>query len=436
MVEIRAFDGIVYDLDKTGGADDVLAPPYDVISPEEQDRLYSKHPNNVVRLILGKTSQKDADNDNRYTRSKADLDKWLDEGIVRPYGRPAIFLYSQEFSIDGGAPQIRTGFVCRLKIEPFGEGKVFPHERTLSGPKTDRLNLTRACRMNFSQVFGLYSDPDKALDELFSGIMSRQKPLVESDQEGTVHRMWPIEDEESIARIAAFLSDKDMVIADGHHRYETAVNYRNERRAQENGVPGDYDYVLMFLSNIHGEGFTVLPTHRFVLQTDVTAEDAIKTLSGDFEIRQEKTIDKAGLPAFMEELKAAGKKAVSFGMYTGSGAMRLISLKADAPRPAPPGVEKIKLLGELDVTILQELVLDKALGVTRAKVEAGGHIYYTISGEAAMDKVDSGEAKMAFLMNPTEIGQVMDIAKGGGTMPQKSTYFYPKLISGLVFNPL
>jgi len=412
----------------------LLAPPYDVISPEQQEQLYQRHPNNVVRLILGKILGDDNEQNSRYTRAAADLRSWMKEGVLKPYPAPALYLYTQAYEMDGKT-LTRLGFVCGLKAEAYGEGKVFPHERTLSGPKTDRLNLTRACRMNFSQVFGLYSDPNRTLDDMFEKVIGSQKPAVEAEQDGVLHRMWPISDPKMVQSVVSFMADMDVVIADGHHRYETAVNYRKERRAQEGGADGDYDYVLMFLSNTHGQGFTVLPTHRFVLKTDLSAEQVVDALARDFSITPIK-VNAAGADQFMRELKDAGQKSVSFGLYLGDGDMRLISLKEDAPLPTPPGSERLPALSHLDVTILQELILGKAMGISREMVEAGGHIYYTKSATEALEKVDTGGARMAFLMNPTEIEQVMQIARGGVTMPQKSTYFYPKLISGLVFNPL
>ena len=435
MVEIRAFKGIVYNWENMDAVDPVLAPPYDVINPDQQEALYQKSPINVVRLILGKQFAEDNDQNNRYTRSAADLAQWMEQGTLKPFPLSALYVYSQEYDIEG-ARLNRIGFICRLKLEEYGKGQVFPHERTLSGPKTDRLNLTRACRMNFSQIFGLYEDPQLALDKLLEEQMKKAPPAVEAEQDGVIHRMWPVSDPDFIAKAQSFMADKDMVIADGHHRYETALNYRNERRQQEGGAAGEYDCALVFLSNTHGQGFTVLPTHRFVLKSDISAEEALKTLASDFEISDMLQVSQEEAAGFMARLKEAGKEAVAYGMYTGKGAMRLLKLKKDAPLPNPPGSDRIDMLRKLDVTILQELILTKALDITREKVEAGGHIYYTIHAADAMKKVDEGTAKIAFLMNPTGIDQVMDIARGGGTMPQKSTYFYPKLISGLVFNPL
>ena len=434
-MEIRPFKGIVYDWDKLEDVGPALAPPYDVINPDQQEALYQSHPHNVVRLILGKQSAEDSDSDNRYTRAARDLADWMEQGILRPYPEPALYIYSQEYKIEG-ARLNRTGFICRLKLEDYDQGKVFPHERTLSGPKTDRLNLTRACKTNFSQIFGLYEDPQLTLDALFEEATKNTNPAVEAEQDGVIHRMWPVTDKAIIEKVQTFMADKDMVIADGHHRYETALNYRNERREQAGGASGDYDYGLVFLSNTNGQGFTVLPTHRFVLKTEKSAEEALATLAGNFEISEERQVTEDSVANFMAELKSAGEQTVAFGMYTGGGAMRLLRMKKDAQPPSPPGGEKIEALRWLDVTILQELILSRALDITREKVEAGGHIYYTIHADLAMRKVDEGAAKMAFLMNPTGIGQVMDVARGGGTMPQKSTYFYPKLISGLVFNPL
>lgn len=436
MAKVTPFTAIRYRPGAIENLVDVLAPPYDVISPEEQKELYERHSRNVVRLILGEQSPDDTDDDNRYTRSAAFLEQWLGDGTLERVDKPALYLYAQEYDL-GGRRLNRTGFICRVKLEAFGEGSIFRHERTLSGPKVDRLNLTRACRTNFSQVFGLYADPDNALDAKWAEVAQSAPEVDVTDGEGVRHRMWVIRDEGLVGEVRRFMNEKPIVIADGHHRYETALNYRNERRAADGDPEGerDYDYVMMYLSNIHSQGFTVLPTHRLV--TDIETVDTATLKAGlekYFDVT-EREVTADGLDSLLDELARRGEQATSFGCYAGDGKGFLLSLKPGA-EPESSGGAADAALAKLDVYILQELIFEKTLGVSKEAVASKKNVSYTPDARAAVAAVDAGRANLAFLMNSTSVEQVMEVATNGGVMPQKSTYFYPKLISGLVFNPL
>jgi len=436
MATIEPFTGVIYNQRVEPDLGMVLAPPYDVISSNMQDELYERSPHNVVRLILGRQFSDDGDANNRYTRAAGVLRNWMGDGTLTRTEAPAIYLYAQRYTVEGIARE-RVGFMCRIKLSPLGKD-VHPHERTLAGPKLDRLMLTRACRMNFSPVFGLYADEGRALDGMFGHYMASAVPDVDvTDGEGVEHRMWIITDPAVTGEAKRFMADKPVVIADGHHRYETALNYRNERRAAEGDPAGDqpYDFGLMYLSNIHGQGFTVLPTHRMAgeLASAPTAETLANKLAADFDITPLRA-NHARVDELMAGLRGAGAKGPSFAVYTGGGKALLITLKPGITAPAAGAAAE--LLGRLDVIVLQELVFEKALGVTKADVEAKRRVSYTIDPREAMGRVDEGAVNFAFLMNPTGADQVMRVALGGGVMPQKSTYFYPKLISGLVMNPL
>jgi uncharacterized protein (DUF1015 family) len=401
-----------------------------------QEQLYQKSDRNVIRLILGKKFPDDNDANSRYTRAAESLESWMSDGTLGQVDDDSIYLYSQEYKIDNRW-QKRVGVICRTKIEEPGKS-IYPHERTLSGPKTDRLNLTRACRMNFSQVFGIYSDPNLTLDAIWSRIMESPADMDVKDSEGIKHRLWLISDPEVIETARIFFIDPPIVIADGHHRYATALNYRNERRAEDNSENGDADYehVMMFLSNCSGEGFTVLPTHRIVRHIDTSDIDgAVEKMKSDFDVSETK-VDTNSVAGFIDDLKKSGENSPSLGLYRGEGRMLLLSLREDADLPNPPGADKAEILRRLDVILLQELVFEKALGISKEAVADKKIVSYTIDAVKAMSEVDDGNARLAFIMNPTEIGQVIEVSTSGGVMPQKSTYFYPKLISGLVFNPL
>lgn len=442
MIAVKAarvvpFKGIRYKKELKDSLIDVLAPPYDVISKEEQEALYKKSDKNIVRLILGKINETDTDDNNRYTRSAKTLESWLDDKTLVEDENPAIYLYAQDFSVDGVRKR-RTGFICRRLIGPLGIS-IFPHERTLSGPKTDRLNLTRSCRTNFSQVFGLYEDVDQTLEKLWADIMKKEPDISVTDEANEDHHLWVVTDEKTLATVGDFMEDKKVVIADGHHRYETALNYKNERRAAD-GDPEEikgYDYAMMYLANCAAKGFTVLATHRVVMSSaNVEKEDLVEKLS-DYFLVSAVSLAKGKSADFMKKLAIAGKKRPSFGVYMGAGKAWLITLNEkknylDTISESPES-DTLKLL---DVSVLQNLVFENILGLTREGVAAKKDVTFTIDPDAVIDRVDRGDATCGFLMNPTDISQVIDVATSGGVMPQKSTYFYPKLISGLVMNRL
>ncbi|MBF0170843.1 MAG: DUF1015 domain-containing protein [Nitrospinae bacterium] len=438
MTRIKPFTGIRYAKGVAQSVNDLLAPPYDVISPAQQEALYARHPKNVVRLILGRQFDTDTDADNRYTRSAATLAAWKAEGTLLPDDAPALYLYAQDFLVEG-VPTRRTGFICRRLVDNFGD-TIHPHERTLAGPKLDRLLLTRACRTNFSQVFSIYRDESQTLDRIWSAWMEKNNPdITVIDDEGEGHHLWSVTDPAVIGTVEAFFENRDLVIADGHHRYTTAINYRQERREADGNPPQlkAYDYCMMFIANTAGPGFTILPTHRVVMATAGAAVDGMfDRLGGYFSVSRTKvTRDTVG--AFVERLKKAGQTAPSFGLYTGNGEMALLTFtgkkKYLADMAAVTESETLKLL---DVSILQNLVLENILGITREKVANKKDVTFTIDPKEVMERVDREGAVAGFLMNATDVGQVYEVATGGGVMPQKSTYFYPKLITGLVMNPI
>ncbi|VAX19187.1 hypothetical protein MNBD_NITROSPINAE02-610 [hydrothermal vent metagenome] len=444
MAKVNPFKGIRYNPRAIPDLIEALAPPYDVISPEMQDELYESHDKNVVRLILGKTYETDTDSSNRYTRAAKYLDGWLDTNDLIREEKPAIYLYAQDYELKG-AKLRRVGFMCRRSIEPFGES-VFRHERTLSGPKVDRLNLTRACKMNFSPVFGLYTDPEHVLDKMWEVIMSEPPEIKVVDNAGVTHTMWIISESEVIEKVSGFMESKKIVIADGHHRYETALNYRNEMRAKENREgEAEYDYLLMYLSNTDSQGVDVWPTHRILSDVDFISLDVLKDkLKKSFEVCEYST-DITPLSSILEDLEKAGENGASFGLYAGD--QRLFLLTKRVPRRSPddsdredeekkPGEQEQDALSMLDVSLLQDVIFEKIFGVTKEDVANKKHVTYTVDAKEAIKSVDDGLARFAFLLNAASVDDVMKIALGGGVMPQKSTYFYPKLISGLVFNPL
>ncbi|MBI3581600.1 MAG: DUF1015 domain-containing protein [Nitrospinae bacterium] len=426
--QIAPFAGLRYVAAKAGKIEDLLAPPYDVIYPDMRDALYLKSPFNVTRLILGKTSESDSATDNRYTRAAAYLDRWTRDGVLARDEWPAVYLYSQTYDSPEG-PKTRVGFMARKRLEEFG-GSVVPHENTFAGPKADRLELTRACKCNFSPIFGLYTDPSMSAEQIQREVM-RSKPDVEAKMDdGQTHRMWVVTDTARIKAFAGAVGDKKILIADGHHRYETALNYLKENSVGGKRPTNEMRYVLMYFTNTESEGLSVFATHRVVNHLEAFDPGAFsKKLSLGFDV--EKISSGSGKRDEAAEKKMLALMAKSpvpaFGLYSGGGDYGIIRLK----KASSGG-----LLEGLDVAILHEKILAGMLGVRPQTDMAHQQIYYGQDVAKCAARVDDGTSKLAFFLNPTPIKQMREISLAGLKMPQKSTYFYPKLITGLVINPL
>ena len=421
---IEPFRGLLYNRRKCGDLSIVVAPPYDLIGPERQNQLYERSPYNVVRLELNR----DAD---RYGSSAKILRQWLDENILERAAVPAIYLYSESFEVEGRRLE-RDGFIVRMRLEEFGKGRILPHERTFSAPKEDRLRLLSATATNMSSIFGLYSGIHPELERLREKAMARPALLEVTDDLGIVHRLRAIEEPSEIALIQRALDDSRILIADGHHRYETALNYSRAMRAAENNpvAPRPHDYTMMTLTACDDPGLVILPTHRVVKRLapasiEAFAERASKLfLIEDFDDRR----------ALRARLKSAGRGALAIALK-GDATLRLIRLK-DAGAMASIAPETPAAIRELDVSLLHAVVFNRILGLGEAEIKAGGNIEYTIDAEAALEAVARAQASGAFLLNPPSIGDVERVSDSGATMPEKSTYFFPKLLTGLVMNPL
>ncbi len=439
MAEVQPFRGYRYNLAQVGALEDVVAPPYDVIDSALQDELYAKNPANVVRLILNKESDSDNDHDNRYTRSAACLREWLANDTLLQDSQRSLYAVEQRFEVDGRI-LTRRGFLARVKLEPFGQGRIYPHEETLSGPKADRLKLFRATAMNLSPVFGLYPDPDASIPKLLDQAIGRALPLEAADHLGVVSRLWPLADHKIVSQITALMADKPVFLADGHHRYETGLKYLSEREelAQREGKPLDPDapprYILMFLVAMSDPGLEIQPTHRLVRGLpDVTAENLREWLEPAFDITPMGT-GEAACRAAWEEIELNGRQdLLAFGTKADNNWL-LASLKDPAlMAKAAPG--KSSAWRELGVSILHNIALDTLL-----KPQAGPdgvRCAYVHQVREVLDDLTSDQGSdLAVLVPPASMEMVEEIAGGGEKMPPKSTYFYPKIPSGLVFNPL
>lgn len=400
MAQIYPFAPFRY-TEKAGPPDTLVTQPYDKISPAMQSRYLALNPHNLVRVILGERKPGDSDTDNVYTRAAGYLQDWIAHGVLARDSQPGVFPYFQEFHVpDTGERLVRKGFIALGAVEDYSAGVVHRHEQTLAGPKKDRLELLRHTHAHFGQIFMLYPDPAGAIDALLDEA-ARAKPLMEvTDEYGAIHRLWKMTDS---GRVQQLMRDKKLLIADGHHRYETALAFRNENP----GLPGA-DRVMMTLVNMHSPGLKILATHRLV--SGVPTSGFPQRAAVDFEVKE---IDS---PVRLQQSWTERPERTIIGAAVGG---HLYSLEARAAR------------GALDVQVLHQQILANALGIGEDAVRDEKHIRYIRGLDAALEEVRQGKAEMAFLLKPTSIQQVADTSFGGGVMPQKSTDFYPKLLSGL-----
>ena len=439
MAEVQPFRGYRYNLAQVGALEDVVAPPYDVIDSALQEELYARNPANVVRLILNKENDNDNEHNNRYTRSAACLREWLANDTLLQDSQRSIYAVEQRFEVDGRI-LTRRGFLARVKLEPFGQGKIFPHEETLSGPKADRLKLFRATAMNLSPVFGLYPDPTAAVPKLLDQAIGRALPLEATDHLGVVSRIWPLADHHIVTQITGMLADKPVFLADGHHRYETGLKYLSEREEQARleGRPLEPDaaprYILMFLVAMSDPGLEIQPTHRLVRGLpDITSDRLRELLDPAFDITPVGKGD-AGCRAAWEEIELGGRQDV-VGFGTRADNEWLVARLRDPAlmEKAAPG--KSPAWRELGVSILHNIAMDELL-----KPQAGPDglrfSYVHQVNEVLEDLASDQGSDLAVLVPAATMDMVEEIAGGGEKMPPKSTYFYPKILSGLVFNPL
>lgn len=423
MAEIKPFRAIRYDEAVVGELSNVTSPPYDVISPEDRVRYHELHPNNFVRLVLGEERPTDSEADNRFTRARSYLDEWIASGAMKQDAEPAIYVYQQIFEIGGETKTVR-GFTCAVKLADYSENVILPHEQTLARPKSDLAVLIRQVNANLDSVYGLYADADGTLDAVMDRAMATEPIELAVDKNDVINKLWSVTDGAEIGTVLAFLADKPVAIADGHHRYETALAYRDERREATGCSCGEceFDYAMMTLVNVYEPGMTIYPTHRVLANLP---EDALASLDGNlgesFEVRASRK------DRLIEDMAREG----AIGMYHTGGAMIL------KPRPGAgsllTGSEASR---KLELNVLHALILEKHLGIDAEKLRNQEHIIYTRDPEEAFRLVDSGERQIAFLLNHIPVKAVLDVASAGEKMPQKATYFYPKLLSGLALRKL
>jgi uncharacterized protein (DUF1015 family) len=414
-----------------GTLSDVVAPPYDVIDAALQDRLYEASPYNIVRLELNRQESGDMRADDRYTRASRFLKDWLRESILREEDHAALYVYHQTFEVEGKT-HIRKGFLARVRLEPFGQGKIFPHEQTLSGPKADRLALYQATGFNLSPIFGLYPDPDGNVQRTIESGLRDRTPLVATDHLGVENRLWVVTDQETHTVIGGLMAAKSIFIADGHHRYETGLKYRDDlvESGQSSGHDDPSHFCMMMLVGMSDPGLLILPTHRLVTGfPGLTADQLVALLQPEFEVRRTGAGD-AGARAAWEAIEAEGDQDVlGFGTVA-DGNWLLARLRSDATmdRLAAEHSPEWRNLGVSVLHVLALKVLLDPLGNPECR--------YVHLLREVLDDVDARGCDLACLVPPARMNHVEGIASNLETMPPKSTYFYPKLLTGLVLNPL
>ena len=436
-MDIKAFKAYRFNDDVVGNAGDCISPPYDIIDEDTQSALYEKNQYNVARIIKGKTSGSDTDDDNVYTRSAGYFNDWISKGALKADENDTIYAYVQHFNV-GGEAITRSGFVALGKLAGFGEG-VQPHEKTLDGPKADRLNLMRATGGQFGQIFMLYDDPEKVADKIIDKAVRGNLLLSFTDEESVTHEIYGIDSDADIQAIRSMMADKSPVIADGHHRYETALNYFNETKNPA------AQYRMMTFVNMRNEGLVVLPTHRLVAGLkNFDIEDLVVRLGHQFEVNsytfsgdEDKNTARDGM--FTELKDHFQKGEIAFGIYAADNVFYVAALKDTAAmdKVCPEMSDAAK---KLDVNVLHKIVLEDILGIGDKELAGESNIKYIKdignAIERSIEKVDSKESQAVFFMNPTRVDQVRDVAAENEKMPQKSTFFYPKIFTGLVINKL
>lgn len=431
MPEIRPFRGVRYDMALVGALSDVVAPPYDVIDSALQNQLYAASPYNVIRLELNKPEPDDAPGADRYTRAARFLKEWRREGILREDNQPALYLHDQTFTVDGKS-FTRTGFLARVRLEPFGQGKIYPHEQTLSGPKADRLSLYNATGFNLSPVFGLYPDPNAEVIRAIEAGVRDRTPLEATDHLGVVHRLWPVIDGTAQTAVSGLMADKSIFIADGHHRYETGLKYRDDLAAKGE-LTGDDDpanFVMMQLVGMSDPGLLILPTHRLAKGfPGLTAETLAAALASEFDVTIVGQGD-AACRAAWEEIEMGGDQDVlGFGTVADDTYL-LARLRSDLlmDKLATDHGAEWRALG---VSILHVLVLDHLL-----KNLGNAECRYVHLIDEVLTATAAKACDLACLVPAAGMEHVEAIASNLEKMPPKSTYFYPKLLTGVVLNPL
>ncbi len=435
MANIKAFRAWRYDQNKAGKIEELYTPPYDIINEKMQDDFYQINPYNMIRLEWGKKYPDDTQKNNRYTRAATDYDKWRKEGILLRDAEPAFYLYRQTFETNGQT-KTRNGVLATIRAEGYESGAVLPHEDTLPKHKADRLELMRHTFANFSPIFGLYAQESRHIDRQLDTEAKKQHPVIDfSDADGVKHSIWKIDNPDVVTHIEAQFANLKIYIADGHHRYETASFFAKETEGK--GII-NHDRILIALVNLYDPGLVILPTHRLIKNIpDFDLNEFIGQLiiSGFILTKMESKDRTKALSMLLEGMAKGGKEIPSFGLYA-QGQFYLLQIHNKHGALYLVDQQKSDAYRELDVTLLHTLILENLLGISPKELAEEGWVDYTQSTTEALEKVDNGQSQMAFLLNSTLVEELLAVADSKDKMPQKSTFFYPKMVAGLLINQL
>jgi uncharacterized protein (DUF1015 family) len=450
MAEVIPFRGWRYDLERVADAALVMAPPYDVITEAEREAFIAQHPHNIVRLDLGLDPLDGPPTQSRYELAAADLAQWRAEGVLVRDPEPTFYVYEQEYvpptpqPADAACPLRRRGIVALVRLAEYEEGEVLPHEGTLAAPKADRRKLMEATQCGLSQVFAIYSDPDSVLTAQTRELCATAPLLEVEDQDGVVHRMWLLSDPARCAALTEMFATRPVVIADGHHRYETALAYRNDMRAKCGDDPAaSYQFVSMFLCNADEGQLTILPSHRLIRELPLEAEAKLwRSVMDVFETERlaiDSSSDDAraeGIHRLLAKMAESPCSEHTFGLYAGGNYALLLHLR-DAERALEHGVDALPpVVRDLDVALLHKLLIEGLMGLSGDMAATGVNVLFCRDGHKAANRVARGGAAVVLYVNTTRVEQVIAVATGGQRMPQKGTYFYPKVLAGIVFHDL
>jgi uncharacterized protein (DUF1015 family) len=424
MADVRALTGFSYNPAKISHFSDVIAPPYDVISSEQKQEYLRRSPYNVVRLIL-------PDGENPYRQANEILHTWIRDEILIQDQHPSIYCYHQTFRTPEGEEKTRKGFLARIRVEDFDKGVVLPHEATLFAPKEDRLKLLRECRTNFSPIFGLYSDPEHKVYPALERFTSTPPRTTFTDDYGVVNTLWAIKDDDAVNTVCSLMKDHWVLIADGHHRYEACLVYRNEMRQSNPDPEAPHNFALMYFTNIHHPGIAIFPYNRAIHQLpQFDADRFLKKASEYFEVKEFEDREQAA----SVQKREGTLTTVVLVVLMGKKSTYLLKMKPSVHLSEfyPAGTSDV--IQKLDVNVLHRLIIHNILGMTEEDVQQQKYLKYYKDIKEERNDFESGRLQAAFFLNPTRVEQVVAVAKAGEKMPQKSTYFHPKVMTGFVLN--
>lgn len=427
MADIKAFKALRYT--DAENLKNLVTPPYDIISEEAQKGYYEKDEHNVIRLEYGYVNESDSDENNRYTRAEKCLNEWLSEGVLKTDDKNAFYIYEEIFSHNGEKKSFK-GIFARVRLEEFEKRIILPHEETLSKAKADRFLLMEHTSCNFSPIYLMYLDEQRKIVDIINENSKKAPDISFMNEDGVLQNLWILDDEKEISAVEKGFLDKQLFIADGHHRYETALNFRNKMRAENPDFTGDegFNFVMSFLIDMDNPGLVVYPTHRMLKNLNGFSEEKIIE-----ELKECFIVEKIDDTHIEKGIFSENKKV--FGFYTGKNYYYRLTLKDDSltVKDMPEASEYYR---DLDVSVLHSMILEKYFGIDKENMANQKNLVYTRSYSEAINSVKSGEFQCSFIINATKIRQIKDISLNNEKMPQKSTYFWPKLVTGIVMNKL